>query len=202
MRILIIGTTGTIGSEVAKALQGQHEIVPANRHSGIEVDIADPDAIRSMYARAGRVDAVVVAAGQAAFAPLDRISDDDFQLSLRSKLMGQVNVVRFGVDSLRDGGSFTLTSGVLAQQPMPGSTAISLVNAGLEGFVRAAALELPRGLRINIVSPGWVSETLAAMGQDPSKGIPAAEVAKAYVQSVNGIETGDVIGAAPNRQNG
>ena len=196
MRILIIGTTGTIGSQVAKALQGQHEIVAANRHSGIEVDIADPDAVRSMYARAGRIDAVVVAAGEAAFVPFDRISDDDFQLSLRSKLMGQVNVVRFGVDSLRDGGSFTLTSGVLAQQPIPGSTAISLVNAGLEGFVRAAALELPRGLRINIVSPGWVSETLAAMGQDPSKGIPAAEVAKAYARSVDGKETGTVIGAA------
>lgn len=196
MRILIIGTTGTIGSQVAKALQGQHEIVAANRHSGIEVDIADPDAVRSMYARAGRIDAVVVAAGEAAFVPFDRISDDDFQLSLRSKLMGQVNVVRFGVDSLRDGGSFTLTSGVLAQQPIPGSTAISLVNAGLEGFVRAAALELPRGLRINVVSPGWVSETLAAMGQDPSKGIPAAEVAKAYARSVDGKETGTVIGAA------
>lgn len=196
MRILIIGSTGTIGSEVAKALQGPHEIVAANRHSGIEVDIADPDAIRTMYARAGRLDAVIVAAGEAAFAPFDRLSDDDFQLSLRSKLMGQVNVVRFGADSLRDGGSFTLTSGVLAQQPMPGSAAISLVNAGLEGFVRAAALELPRGLRINVVSPGWVSETLSAMKQDPSKGIPAADVAKSYVRAVNGNENGTVISAA------
>jgi NAD(P)-dependent dehydrogenase (short-subunit alcohol dehydrogenase family) len=195
MRILVIGSTGTIGSEVVKALDGRHEIVPANRHSGVKVNLDDPASIRGMYESVGKVDAVVVAAGEAAFAPLERLTEDDFQLSLRSKLMGQVNVVRFGVDALPDGGSFTLTSGVLARQPIPGGAAISLVNAGLEGFVRAAALELPRGLRINIVSPGWVSETLAAMGQDPANGIPAAEVAKAYVGCIEGGATGAVIDA-------
>jgi NAD(P)-dependent dehydrogenase (short-subunit alcohol dehydrogenase family) len=196
MRILIVGTTGTIGREITRALAERHEIIAANRRSGITVDIGDPDSIRRMYTEAGKIDGVIVAAGQAAFEPLDRLTDADFELSLKSKLMGQVNVVRFGLNAIRDGGSFTLTSGVLAQQPMPGSAAISLVNAGIEGFVRAAALELPRGLRINVVSPGWVSETLAAMGQDPSKGIPAAEVAKAYVRSIEGNETGTTIGAA------
>jgi NAD(P)-dependent dehydrogenase (short-subunit alcohol dehydrogenase family) len=196
MRILIVGTTGTIGREITRALAERHEIIAVNRRSGITVDIGDPDSIRRMYTEAGKIDGVIVAAGQAAFEPLDRLTDADFELSLKSKLMGQVNVVRFGLNAIRDGGSFTLTSGVLAQQPMPGSAAISLVNAGIEGFVRAAALELPRGLRINVVSPGWVSETLAAMGQDPSKGIPAAEVAKAYVRSIEGNETGTTIGAA------
>jgi len=107
--------------------------------------------------------------------------------------MGQVNVVRYGLAHVNDRGSITVTSGVLAQQPTPGSAAVSLVNAGLKGFARAAALDAPRGIRVNVVSPPWVSETLKAMGQDPSGGLPAAAVAKSYAQSVEGKETGQVI---------
>jgi NAD(P)-dependent dehydrogenase (short-subunit alcohol dehydrogenase family) len=109
--------------------------------------------------------------------------------------MGQINVVRSGLSQIADYGSFTLTSGVLSLEPMPGSTAISPVNAGIEGFVRAAALELPRGVRINAVSPPWVKETLVALGMDPSPGMPAAEVAKAYAESVEGTKNGFVIDA-------
>ena len=109
--------------------------------------------------------------------------------------MGQVNVVRAGMATIRDGGSFTLTSGVLSTEPMRGSAAISLVNAGLEGFARAAALEMPRGVRINVVSPPWVSETLEAMGRDADAGMPAAQVARAYVESVEGSENGEVLDA-------
>jgi NAD(P)-dependent dehydrogenase (short-subunit alcohol dehydrogenase family) len=107
--------------------------------------------------------------------------------------MGQVNLVRLGLAHVRDHGSFTLTSGLLARRPMPGSAAISMVNAGLESFTRAAALELLRGIRINIVSPPWVIETLEAMGLDTSDGLPAATVALAYVESVTGSQTGAVI---------
>jgi NAD(P)-dependent dehydrogenase (short-subunit alcohol dehydrogenase family) len=107
--------------------------------------------------------------------------------------MGQVNLVRYGTESVADGGSFTLTSGILATRPTPGGAAISLVNAGVDGFTRAAALELPRGQRINVVSPPWVAETLTAMGRDPSGGLPAADVARSYVESVEGKQTGAVI---------
>lgn len=194
MRILLIGATGTIGRAVADALGARHELVPASRDRAHEqVDIADPSSVRQLYARVGRVDAVVCAAGEAGWGPLASLSDDDFALGLRSKLMGQVNVVRFGVDSVADGGSFTLTSGVLAHQPSPDSAAVSLVNAGVEAFAGAAALSLPRGLRVNVVSPPWVSETLKAMGQDPSGGMPAADVARSYVASVEGRATGAVI---------
>ena len=148
-------------------------------HTPITVDLGDPASVRAMYAAVGRVDAVVSAAGSARFAPLDRLSDDDLAFSLGNKLMGQVNLVRFGLAGIADGGSFTLTSGVLARLPMPGSAAISLVNAGLEGFVRAAALEAPRGIRVNIVSPPWVTETLVALKMDPSHGLAAATVARA-----------------------
>jgi len=105
--------------------------------------------------------------------------------------------VRLGFECVNDGGSFTLTSGVLSRVPMPGSGAISLVNAGLEGFTRAAALEAPRNIRVNIVSPPWVTETLLALKMDPSGGLPAAAVARAYARSVLGTETGAVIEPTP-----
>jgi NAD(P)-dependent dehydrogenase (short-subunit alcohol dehydrogenase family) len=124
------------------------------------------------------------------------LSDADRALGLANKLMGQVNLVRFGAELIADRGSFTLTSGVLSRRPMPGGAAISLVNAGLEGFVAAAALELPRGVRINAVAPGWVRETLVAMKMDPAGGTPAAVVAHTYVQAVEGRMTGQVLDAA------
>ena len=194
MRILVVGATGTIGRAVVEALSAGNEIVSASRSkSPIEVDIARPESIKAMYAKVGQVDAVVSAAGDARFKPFEQLSDDDYAYSLANKLMGQVNLVRYGFANVRDGGSFTLTSGVLAQQPMPGSGVISLVNAGLEGFTRAAALEAPRGIRVNVVSPPWVTETLIAYGMDPSVGLPAATVAKAYARSVAGKESGAVI---------
>jgi len=193
MRILIIGATGTIGSAVAAALKGRHELVLASREKAREkVDIADPASVRALYARIGRVDAVVSAAGRAAFKALDVLGDEDFELSLRNKLMGQVNLFRFGLDSVADNGSFTLTAGYLARHPAPGSSAVSLVNSALEGFGRAAALEAPRGIRINVVSPPWVTETLQKLGRPLTGGLPAATVAQAYVRSVEGADTGQV----------
>lgn len=194
MRILVIGATGTIGRAVAEALSARHEIVPVSYGStSLTVDLAQPDSIRALYKSAGLVDAVISAAGLARFGPLAGLSGDDFQFSLANKLMGQVNLVRTGFYQIRDGGSFTLTSGVLARSPIPGSAAISLVNAGLEGFVRAAVLEAPRGIRVNVVSPPWVTETLQALHMDPGLGQPAAAVARLYAQSVEGTQTGAVL---------
>jgi NAD(P)-dependent dehydrogenase (short-subunit alcohol dehydrogenase family) len=194
MRILIVGASGTIGSAVVAALGGRHELVLASQHKAPEiVDIADPASIRALFARIGRVDAVVNAAGRAAFKPFNELADADFEFSLRSKLMGQVNLFRTGLEWIADNGSFTLTAGYLARHPMPGSVAGSLVNAALEGFARAAALEAPRGIRVNAVSPSWITETLQKLGRPLTGGIPAATVAQAYVRSVEGTETGQVI---------
>lgn len=194
MRILLIGASGTIGSAVAAALGSRHEVIFASRvNSPLRVDIAEVAFIRALYAQTGKVDAIICAAGQARFKPLGDLADDDFRFSLDNKLMGQVNVIRYGLDFVADGGSITVTSGILAWKPCPGSGVISMVNAGLEGFVRAAALEAPRGIRINAVSPPWVTETLQARGMPLAGGLPAATVAGAYVRSVEGMETGQVI---------
>jgi NAD(P)-dependent dehydrogenase (short-subunit alcohol dehydrogenase family) len=197
MKIVIIGATGIIGRAIAAALQGGHEIVAVSRSAGEHrADITDKASLEKAFAAIGKVDAIVSAAGGAVFKPLAALSDADFEKCLHDKLMGQVNVVRVGSQYVRSGGSITITSGVLAQEPMPGAAAISLVNAGLEGFGRAAALELASDkVRVNVVSPPWVSETLVALKMDPANGLPAAEVAKSYVQSVTGDATGQIIDA-------
>jgi NAD(P)-dependent dehydrogenase (short-subunit alcohol dehydrogenase family) len=193
MRILVVGATGTIGKAIVAALSHDHEVIFASRRSNIPVDITDPDSIRTMYRTVGRIDALVSAAGGAKFAPFAQLTDANFQFSLGYKLMGQVNLVRFGMDAMKDGGSFTVTTGILARRPMAGSAAISLVNAGLEGFVRAAALEAPRGIRVNAVSPPWITDTLKALGMDPSGGMTPEAAARLFVRSVTGKETGAVI---------
>ncbi len=193
MKIVVIGSPGTIGSAVVKALSGRHEVIGVHRKSEPRADIHDARSIAQLLERVKDVDAVISAAGGAAWKPLAQLTDADFDASLRDKLMGQVNVIRQALARVRDGGAIVVTSGVLAKKPMPGSGAISLVNAGLEGFVRAAALEATRGVRVNVVSPPWVTETLQAMKMDTSIGKPAAEVAKAYVAAVEGKQTGQVI---------
>lgn len=194
MRVIVVGGTGTIGSAVVAALLPRHEVVVAGRKTGVvSVDLALPESIRAMFQTVGKFDAVVSAAGQAKFGSLDDLTDADYLFSFSNKLMGQANLVRIGRQFIADGGSLTLTTGVLGQEPIKGSASISMVNAGLEGFVRAAALELPRGIRVNVVSPPWVTETLVARKMDPSPGMSAARVAQAYLASVEGTMTGQTL---------
>jgi NAD(P)-dependent dehydrogenase (short-subunit alcohol dehydrogenase family) len=194
MKVVVIGSTGTIGKAVVQALSEKHDVVDVGHSSGdFRVDISSTDSVKKMYNDIGSVDAIVSAAGQAKFGALAELSADDFAFCITHKLMGQVNLVRMGVDFINDSGSFTLTSGVLSREPMKGSAAISMVNAGLQGFVRAAALEMPRGIRVNVVSPIWVKETMDAMGMDSSSGMPAEETARAYVESIESRRNGEVL---------
>lgn len=195
MKIIVIGATGTIGAAVVRALRPRHEVIEASRKGPHKVDIQDARSIAAVL-DAERPDAVISCAGGAAWKPLAELTDADFESSLHDKLMGQVNVIRSALSRIKDGGMVVVTSGVLAQQPMKNAAAVSLVNAGLEGFVRVAALEAPRGIRVNVVSPPWISETLKAMGGDPKHGTPADEVARWYVAAVEGSKTGETFRGA------
>lgn len=196
MKVIVIGATGTIGRAIVQAISNRHEVIPVSfSKSTIKVDIADRTSIAKMFEMTGRVDAVISAAGLAKFGPMALLTDADFALGLGNKLMGQVNLVRLGIEHIHDNGSITLTSGILSRKPMKGSTAISLVNSALEGFGRAAALEMPRGIRINVISPNWVIDTLKAFNMDPAIGTPVEVVARAYMQALEGSMNGAVIEA-------
>lgn len=194
-KILVIGAAGLIGAEVVKAL-GESECIRASRSSDERMDISDPKSLAALFARIGMVDGVVSTGGAARYKPWDQLTDEDWTFSLANKLLGQVNVVRYGAKSVRPGGAITLTTGLASQYPSPGSAIITTVNAAVEAFVRAAAVEPSITVRVNAVSPGWVSETLQALGRNPAEGIPAAEVAKIIVWQFREGATGSVAPAA------
>jgi NAD(P)-dependent dehydrogenase (short-subunit alcohol dehydrogenase family) len=195
MRIILVGASGTIGQAVQRELGDRHEIVTAGSRSGdLRLDITDAASIRAALTQAGPFDALVSTAGKVKFAPLADMTEAEYAIGLRDKLMGQVNLVLIGRELIRDGGSFTLTSGVLSHDPVRFGSSASMVNGAIDSFVRAAAIELPRGLRINAVSPGVLVESMTAFGpffrgHEP---VPGARVALAYAKSVEGARTGQV----------
>jgi NAD(P)-dependent dehydrogenase (short-subunit alcohol dehydrogenase family) len=190
MKIIVLGATGLVGRAVAAALGARLEVVPVSRGSAVRADLADPGSLDALFARPA--DAVVCCAANVPLRPLAALSEAQVLDDLRAKLLGQVALARRAAAHLPDGGSITLTGGTFGE-PIPGSGLGALVNAGLEGFVRSAAAELPRGLRINAVSPGWISETLEAMGEDGGRGTPVAVVADAYRALVEGDATGTTV---------
>lgn len=196
MKIVVVGATGTVGKAVVGALQDRHEIVKVGKRGGdLQVDITDADSIRALFKKIGTFDALVSAAGKVHFGEFETMTEKEFAVGLKDKLMGQVNLVLIGRDHINDGGSFTLTSGVLSHDPIRYGVSASLVNGALETFAMAAAIELPRGLRINVVSPGVLVESLPVFGEyfRGHEAVPGSRVANAYVKSVEGRLTGQVI---------
>lgn len=196
MKIVVVGATGTVGKAVVEALAGRHEVIKVGKRGGDrQVDITDSESIRRLFAQVGRFDALVSAAGKVHFGELSAMTEKEMAVGLNDKLMGQVNLVLIGQDHVNDQGSFTLTSGLLSHDPIRYGASASLVNGAIDAFVRSAAIELPRGVRINSVSPGLLTESLGAYG-DYFRGhetVPASRVANAYVKSVEGRLTGRVI---------
>ena len=195
MKVLIVGATGIIGRAVMGELGQRHEIITAGRSSGdLRVDITHIESIRAMFEQAGRVDAVVAATGKVKFAPLEAMTAADYEVGLKDKLMGQVNLVLVGRDHVTNGGSFTLTTGVLDHDPIVQGSSASMVNGAVNAFVVAAAIEMAHGQRINAVSPGVIEEAMASYGPF-FRGflpVPAARAALAYAKSVEGAQTGQV----------
>ncbi len=194
MKILIIGATGHIGSAVARALRQGHEIIEASRAGEHRVDITDAASIERLFAEVGPVDAVICSVGSVPWAPATALDADDYRAGFRGKTLAQLDVVRIALDHLADDGSITLTTGITARRAVPGGAVASMANGALESFVIGAAPELPRGIRLNAVSPTVLAEateyheTFAAFPP-----VPAAVVAAAYVELVEGDRTGAVV---------
>ena len=195
MKIVIVGASGTIGSAVSDLLAKDHQIIRVGHSQGdARVDMRDPASIRGLFAKLGQFDALVVASGSAAFNALTEMTDEEWQLGIQSKLMGQINLTRAAIPHLNDKGSITLISGILSEEPINWGASVTTINGAVEHFVKAAACELPRGLRINVVSPTVLAESMDKYasffpGFVP---VPAARVAQAYQRSVLGVQTGQV----------
>ena len=195
MRIVIVGGHGTIGRAVAEKIKGRHDIIIAARqHGDVEVDITDLASIEAMYKKSGKIDAIVSTTGKVHFAPLSSFTAEEWALGLNNKLLGQVQLVTMGIPYLNDGGSFTLTSGIINRDPIRLGASAAMVNGAIDAFVKAAAIELPRGLRINAISPTVLEESMSDYA-DFFSGfvpVPAEKVACAYVKSIEGAQTGQV----------
>lgn len=198
MRIIVIGGAGTIGKAVVAALSDRHELVVAGRRSGtVPVDIQSPDSVRDMYRKVGTFDALVCTAGEAYVGPFDTMSEQDLALGIESKLLGQIHLVLLGRSLISEGGSFTLMSGYVLDDPLPEAIGFAVANGGVEGFVRAAALSLRRDLRINAVSPGLAEDSYSQFGPfNPGRiPVPMGTIGSAFVRSVEGWRTGEIIRA-------
>jgi NADP-dependent 3-hydroxy acid dehydrogenase YdfG len=196
MKIIVIGAGGDVGGTVCAELGARHDLIRVGRSSGdIHADIGDRASIRAMYAKAGRVDAVVSATGSVHFGPLTEFTEEQFMQGLTHKVMGQINLVLEGFAHVSDGGSFTLTSGVLDRDPIRMGTGAATANGALGGFVTGAAIEMPRGQRINVVSPGLLQASVGRYGDwfPGHEPVSSASVGRAYAKSVEGAITGKVI---------
>lgn len=195
MKIIVIGGTGTIGKAVVKELGSRHTIILASHKRGdVQVDIKDRQSIEAMYQAVGKCDAVVMTVGKVHFEELSKMTHEHYLVGLQDKLMGQVDVVLAGLRHLNDGGSFTLTSGILSCDPIRYGSSASMVNAAINGFVVGSAIEMPCGLRINAVSPTVLAESMDAYGQyfHGYEPVTANRVALAYSKSVEGVQTGQI----------
>lgn len=193
MRVIVIGATGLIGGAVASAFERKgHEVLRAARHADVQVDISSQDSIRSMYRTVGTVDGVICCAGEGAFGKLSELTDEQFEFTLQSKLMGQVNLVRNGVNHVTDRGVFLLTSGVFSQRPIPGVSALATANGAIESFTLGAALDLPNNQRIGTIAPPFITETAIKMGASTEGTLGADENARYYLEFAEGTETGTV----------
>ncbi len=194
-KILLIGASGTIGQAVLANLGARHEVITVGRSSGTHrADFSQPGAVAKLFEAVGKVDAIVSTAGNLHFGPLAEMTAEQFNLGLQDKLLGQVQLALVGQKYLNDGGSITLTAGILSIEPIRNGANATAVNAAIEGFVAAAAIELPRGLRINAVSPTILTESVGVYGPffPGFDTVPAERAARGYQRSVEGAQTGRV----------
>ncbi|MCK7615751.1 short chain dehydrogenase [Roseibium sediminicola] len=196
MKIIVVGAAGDVGQAACKELGDRHEIITVGRSSGDHrVDMADIHAVKALFDEIGDFDAVISCAGDATFAPLSELNQETFMVGLRHKVMGQVNLVLAGLEAIADGGSFTLTSGVLDRDPIRMGTSAATANGALAGFVKSAAIEMPRGLRINVVSPGMLDVSASRYGKwfHGHKPVLSQDVGLTYAKCVEGALTGQVV---------
>jgi NAD(P)-dependent dehydrogenase (short-subunit alcohol dehydrogenase family) len=196
MKILIVGASGVLGKAAVAELSKRHEIVTASRTSGdVQIDLSDTASIKEAFEKVGPVDAVVAAMGSVHFGDFNEMHEDEYYVGIKNKMMAQINLVLIGRDYINPNGSFTLTTGILNRDPIRFGSSAAMVNGAIDAFVKASALEMPNGIRINVVSPTVIEEAMGKyapyfLGHQP---VPAARAALGYAKSIEGLHTGECI---------
>jgi NAD(P)-dependent dehydrogenase (short-subunit alcohol dehydrogenase family) len=195
-RIVVVGASGTIGKAIVQRIEEKgHTAIRISRNSGdFRADILDKKSLEDVFQHIGQFDAVASAAGDARAGALETLTDADFFASIHSKMMGQINLVRAAFPFIADGGSFSLVSGILSDEPIAGGVIGTMVNGAIEGFVKALSYELPRGLRINCISPGVLAESTGYHAYFPGFiPVDGRRVAIAYERSIFGVINGRIV---------
>lgn len=166
MRILIVGANGTIGKRLTTEFSQKHEVIAAGRTSGdVNVDITSRKSIENLFNQVKSIDACICVAASGAMDKFQTLTETDLLANMKGKLLGQINIVLLGQHFLSENGSFTLTSGIFADEPYKGVTGGALISGALHSFVLSASIELQRGLRINVVSPSMVEDSIKDFAQ-------------------------------------
>ena len=195
MKIIIVGASGTMGRYLTNVFEKEHEIITAaTKNCEIQVDIASTSSIEKMYKQVGAYDALISTAGPTYVGPWKKLTDKEFRKGVDGKMMGQINLVLIGQHYINRGGSFTLISGALTHEPQLNFANASAANGAIEAFVKAAAIELGEGIRINAVSPTVIENSPHYFPFFPGD-IPVTmqQLEYGFRKSVFGANTGQVI---------
>jgi len=191
-KLLVIGATGLMGNAIVQLASENYEVYAASRTSELSVDISSKESLELLLETVGQVDAIICTGGIAYFKPYTEVTDDDWEFAISNKMMGQINIMRLGEKYVRDGGTIILTTGQASEYPFPGSSIVTTVNRAVEGAVKAFSVEIER-IRVNAMSPGWVTDTLVQLGMDPSEGQTPEAIAEAYLDVVEQSVSGETI---------
>ena len=196
MKVLIIGGNGTIGSKVAEYFQSKYEVLIGSRTQGdVKIDISDTASIQAALEKTNNLDAIVCIAGEAKWDSFEKLTEDDYYVGIKSKLMGQINLVRIGYKYLNTNGSITLSTGVLADDPVEKTASAAMVNGAIHSFVKAVDIEIGQRIRVNAISLGVVEDAYEKYesyfaGHNP---VPMKKVVNAYRKSIEGKIRGEVV---------
>jgi NAD(P)-dependent dehydrogenase (short-subunit alcohol dehydrogenase family) len=195
MKIIIVGATGTMGKYLANAFEKDHETIRVASSGGdIQADITSPESIENLFKEAGAFDALISTAGPTYVGPWKNLTDKEFRKGVEGKMMGQINLVLIGQHYINAKGSFTLITGELTHNPQLNFANASAANGAVEGFVRAAAIELQNGIRINAVSPTVIEDSPQYFPFFPGE-IPLSmkQLEYGFRKSIFGANTGQII---------
>jgi NAD(P)-dependent dehydrogenase (short-subunit alcohol dehydrogenase family) len=195
MKIIIVGATGTMGKHLAKAFESEHEIIRvASKGGDIQTDITSPESVLNLFKQVGSFDALISTAGPTHVGSWKNMTEKEFRKGLEGKLMGQINLVLAEQHYINPKGSFTLISGALSHEPVLNFANASAANGAIDAFVRAAAIELQNGVRINAVSPTVIEDSPQYFPFFPGE-IPVTmkQLEYGFRKSVFGANTGQII---------